>query len=226
MAASTETRRLRADAARNRQALIDAARRLFTTRGLAATLDDIAVEAGVNVATAYRHFANKQELLAAFLQQRIDDMIRVAEDAAAADDPWEGLAGFFARTLELMTANRGLHDIFRPGMADEWLQQLERHVDPALASLLNRARRAGVVRRDLATGDVGMILQMLGTLSDLPLGEPGELIPRYLQIVLAGLRPTATRLPGSAPSAAQVLAATAASKAPAGHVGGRRAPRG
>jgi len=55
---TSEHRRLRADAVRNRQALIDAAERLFTTRGLSVTLDDIAAEAGVNVATAYRHFAN------------------------------------------------------------------------------------------------------------------------------------------------------------------------
>ena len=53
-AARSEPRRLRADAARNRQALIDAAQRLFAARGLSATLDDIAAEAGVNVATAYR----------------------------------------------------------------------------------------------------------------------------------------------------------------------------
>jgi AcrR family transcriptional regulator len=63
---------MRADAARNRQALMDSAQRLFITRGLSVTLDDIAAEAGVNVATAYRNFANKGELVEAFLQQIAD----------------------------------------------------------------------------------------------------------------------------------------------------------
>src|SRR3954467_1190217 len=108
MAVTEEPRRLRADAARNRQALMDAAYRLFTTRGLSVTLDDIAAEAGVNVATAYRHFANKHELAQAFLEQITQDAIAIAEQAAAAADPWQGLTDFFTRTLGLMVANRGL----------------------------------------------------------------------------------------------------------------------
>ena len=65
---AAEPRRLRADAARNRQRLIDAAEEVFAARGLDATLDDIARHAGVNVATAYRHFDSKHELARAFLQ--------------------------------------------------------------------------------------------------------------------------------------------------------------
>jgi len=87
MKTDSEPRRLRADAARNRQALIDAAQRLFSTRGLSVTLDDIAEEAGVNVATAYRNFRNKHELTGAFLEQRFEQVTRIAEEAAALDDP-------------------------------------------------------------------------------------------------------------------------------------------
>ena len=86
MAVGEEPRRLRADAARNRQSLIDAAQRLFAARGLSVTLDDIAAEAGVNVATAYRHFANKHELAAAYIQQQIATAIAIADEAAAAAD--------------------------------------------------------------------------------------------------------------------------------------------
>jgi AcrR family transcriptional regulator len=92
-------RRLRADAARNRQALIDAAQRLLLARGLSVTLDDIAAEAGVNVATAYRHFANKHELIAAFLEQQVMGAATIAEEAAGADDPWQGLTGYLSRML-------------------------------------------------------------------------------------------------------------------------------
>jgi AcrR family transcriptional regulator len=207
MNTGSEPRRLRADAARNRQALIDAAERLFAIRGLAATLDDIAAEAGVNVATAYRHFANKHELAAAFLQQKIDQAVRIAEDAAAAEDPWQGLTDFFSRTLELMVANRGLHDVFT-GYAEKWLQRLDARIEPVLRRLIDRAQRAGALRTDVDTGDLGVILTMLATVSDVPADDVDTLVQRYLELILAGLRPSERRLPGAAPSPEQARQAT------------------
>ena len=94
--AAAEPRRLRADAARNRQRLIDAAEEVFAARGLDATLDDIARHAGVNVATAYRHFDSKHELARAFLQATLDRAAAMAEEAAAVEDPLAGLAQFLA----------------------------------------------------------------------------------------------------------------------------------
>src|SRR4051794_21810697 len=122
MVGAPAPRRLRADAARNREALIAAALRLFSTRGPSVTLDDIAREAGVNVATAYRHFANKHELAAAYIQEQIETAITIAEEADAADDPWQGLTDFLRQTLDLIIANRGLHDILMPGMSSEWFE--------------------------------------------------------------------------------------------------------
>ena len=205
---ATDTRRLRADAARNRQALMDAAERLFAARGLSVTLDDIAVEAGVNVATAYRHFANKRELAGEFVRRVFDDAARIAEAAAAAEDPWDGITEFFARTLELMVANRGLHDIFTPGYAEEWLDDLDERMEPIVQGLLDRAQKAGVVRADIAPGDLGVLLQMLVPLSDIPHGDPAALIERYLALVLDGLKPTTVALPGSAPAPADVRSST------------------
>src|ERR1700733_16320148 len=91
-------RRLRADAVRNRQRLIDAAAEVFAARGLDATLDDIARHAGVNVATAYRHFANKHELAREFLRQCVDRAVAMAEQTAAEPDPWTGLTLFLQRS--------------------------------------------------------------------------------------------------------------------------------
>lgn len=202
-------RPLRADAARNRQALIDAAQRLFTARGLSVTLDDIAEEAGVNVATAYRHFANKQELAAAFLQQKIDEAIAIAEAATAIPDPWDGLVELFARMLHLMTVNRGLHDVFTPGSQEEWLQRLDDRIDPPVRALLSRARDAGVLRREVQTADLAVIFQMLAAVGDIPAPDPEALSRRYLDLILAGLRPGESALSGAPPSAAQVRAAGA-----------------
>jgi len=211
-------RPLRADAARNRQALIDAAQRLFTARGLSVTLDDIADEAGVNVATAYRHFANKQELAVAFLQQKIDEAISVAEAAAAIPDPWEGLVELFGRMLHLMTANRGLHDVFTPGSQEEWLQRLDDRIATTVRGMLERARDAGVLRREVQSADLAVIFQMLAAVGDIPASDPEALSRRYLDLILAGLRPADPVLSGSPPSAAQVRAA--------GALPPRRSPRG
>jgi AcrR family transcriptional regulator len=212
MRTADPSRRLRSDAARNHQALLDAADRLFATSGLSVTLDDIAAEAGLNVATAYRHFANKQELLAVFLQQQIDRAVVLAEQAAASTDPWDGLAGFLARTMELMAANRALHDVFVPGHG-EWLEQMAGRIEPVLDRLLRRGQAAGAVRKGLKPGDLGVVLQMLATLDDIPATDPDRLRQRYLTIVLDGLRPAGTPLAGSPPTPAELFRAKASRRA-------------
>jgi len=206
MPVTEEPRRLRADAARNRQSLIDAAQRLFAARGLSVTLDDIAAEAGVNVATAYRHFANKRELAAAYVQQQIDTAIAIADESAEIGDPWQGLTEFFGRTLELMIANRGLHDVFIPGMGSEWFVRLEERVRPVLTGLVARGQKAGVVRRDLEQGDIGVVVAMLAAVSDIPAADPNAFVGRYLALVLDGLRPAGAKLPGSPPSQEELRA--------------------
>jgi len=204
MSASTsEPRKLRADAARNRQALMDAAQRLFAQRGLSVTLDDIADEAGVNVATAYRHFANKHELASAFLQQKIDQAVTIAEEADALEDPWQGLTEFLTRALELMSANRGLHDVFVPGYAEEWLERLDERIEPVLRRLIARAQQAGQLREDVEPGDLGVILQMLTSVTDIPADDEAMTLRRYLALILAGLRPSEPPLPGAPPSPEQ-----------------------
>jgi AcrR family transcriptional regulator len=200
---------MRADAARNRQALMDSAQRLFITRGLSVTLDDIAAEAGVNVATAYRNFANKGELVEAFLQQIADQAIAIAEEAAAVEDPWRGLTDFFTRTLRLMTDNRGMHDVVTATYTADWMQHLEDRVNPQLHRLLTRARRAGLVRPGLEPADLGVLLQMLATVTDIEAPDVDALVRRYLTLVLDGLRLADKKLPGPAPSSAAGHAAAA-----------------
>src|SRR6204780_3536097 len=116
------TRRLRADAVRNRQRLIDAAEEVFAAQGLDATLDDIARHAGVNVATAYRHFANKHELARAYLQQTLDRAVAMAEEAAGVEDPMEGLAQFLGQAVDLLAANRGFVDVLTNAYGAEWFK--------------------------------------------------------------------------------------------------------
>jgi AcrR family transcriptional regulator len=207
---STAPRRLRADAARNRQRLIDAAEQVFAERGLDATLDDIARHAGVNVATAYRHFANKHELARAFLQHTLDRAAAIAEEAAAAEDPWAGLTQFFERALQLMASNRGLVDVLTGAYPTEWFDdQLNDLTIGPLRRLITRGQQAGAVRPDVDATDIVVILPMLSYVTDL--APPGVPQPerRYLSLVLAGMRPAETPLQGRPPTDTELRTAVA-----------------
>jgi AcrR family transcriptional regulator len=187
------TRRLRADAVRNRQRLIDAAAEVFAARGLDATLDDIARHAGVNVATAYRHFANKHELAHEFLRQCVDRAVATAEEAAAEPDPWAGLTQFLERSLEMISSNRALVDVLTRAYGAEHFAEMLQRSWPPLEQLLARGRAAGVVRADIGVTDFPPILEMLGSVTGH--GEPC-LPDRYIGLILAGLRPDPDPLPG------------------------------
>jgi AcrR family transcriptional regulator len=192
-AAAGGTRRLRADAVRNRQRLIDAAAEVFAARGLDATLDDIARHAGVNVATAYRHFANKHELAHEFLRQCVDRAVATAEEAAAEPDPWAGLTQFLERSLEMISSNRALVDVLTRAYGAEHFAEMLQRSWPPLEQLLARGRAAGVVRADIGVTDFPPILEMLGSVTGH--GEPC-LPDRYIGLILAGLRPDPDPLPG------------------------------
>lgn len=199
---SDTPRRMRADAQRNRQALLGAAERLLATRGLTITLDDVAAEAGLNVATAYRHFANKQELFEAVVREEIDRAASIVADAAANPDAEAGMRDFLAQTLALITTKRSLHDILTPGVADRWLSELDARLEPLLGELIERGQRTGVVRAGVQPGDLGVVLQMLCAVTDIPSSDPEALRIRYLELLLDGLRATggSGSLPGRAPS--------------------------
>ena len=122
------------------------------------------------------------------------------------EDPWEGLTEFFRRTLDLMIANRGLHDVFMPGMASEWLEQLEEQIGSMLSDLVARGQQAGLVRHDLERGDLGVVVQMLAAVSDIPVADPALLVRRYLELALDGMRPADGRLPGAPPSSEELRA--------------------
>src|SRR5438270_14072558 len=92
---------LRKDAAQNRERLLAAAAELFAERGLDVTLNDIAHHAGLGVGTAYRRFANKEQVIDALFEERLRDVADVATEALHDPDPWHGLITFLERSLEM-----------------------------------------------------------------------------------------------------------------------------
>ena len=181
---------LRADAERNRQRLLAAAKDLFMTRGLDVTLDDVARHAGVGTGTAYRRFPNKDALVDALMVDRIGELGKLAQECLQDPDPWKGLAGYFERALALQAADRGLKEVlFSSGRGRERSVQARKAIAPVVTKLVRRAIEAGVVRSDMSTSDVPLINFMLNTVVDFGRGVEPDLYRRYLAIVLDGLRP-------------------------------------
>lgn len=181
---------LRADAERNRQRLLAAAKDLFATRGLDVTLDEVARHAGVGTGTAYRRFPNKDALIDALMVDRIGELGAIARECLEDPDPWRGLTGYFERALALQAADRGLKDVlFSSGRGRERSNHARRAIGPLVTKLVRRAVEAGAVRSDISTSDVPVINFMLNTVVDFGRDVEPDLYKRYLAIVLDGLRP-------------------------------------
>lgn len=183
------SRPLRADAERNRQLLLASARELFAERGLHVSLDEIAKHAGVGVGTAYRRFGSRSELIAALFDERLEQMVALAEECLEIEDPWEGLAGFIERSAELQASNRGLKEILL-GSAEgrQRIAGIRRRMQPLGTRLVERAQAAGALRPDFAPQDLPMIQIMLGGIADASEPVAPGLWRRYLSLILAGMR--------------------------------------
>jgi AcrR family transcriptional regulator len=153
------TRGLRADAARNRAAIVAVARDVFAEQGLEAPLETIAVRAGVGIATLYRRFPTREKLVAAALTEKVAEYAEAAEQALADADPWAGFAGFVLRICELQAADRGLSDLLSMTLpADEQVEQLRRTANERVVTLIDRAKAAGSLRADFTGEDLVLLL--------------------------------------------------------------------
>ncbi len=179
---------LRRDAERNRRRILDAARELFAERGLGVTLNDIAHHAGVGVATVYRRFPDKDELVEGLFEQRFADLEALAETALADPDPWHGLIGFLEGSSEFQSADRGLAELFfGPQLSLRRISRIRERLAPMGEELVRRAQQAGSLRPDISTSDIPIVQLMMGSLIDASRDVDPELWRRYLGIMLRGL---------------------------------------
>lgn len=188
-------RPLRKDAARNRELLVAAARTVFAQRGFAATLDDVAHEAGLGVGTAYRHFANKHELATAVAEQSVDRLTDQLRKLGAMEDPWQAVVGFFEYALEMQRQDRGVRETLTGTYVAEEFQSQLNAVLAQLEQLVRRAQDAGVVRADVSATDIGILLMMLCSLGEFAEDAHPDLLRRYLTMTLEGLKPGGAPLP-------------------------------
>ncbi len=181
---------LRADAARNRERLIEAAGRVFAREGLDASVDEIARTAGVGIGTLYRRFPTRDDLVGAVLDDTFLHVLTRLDDAAAEPDAWTALERAIAGFAEAVLANRALlHSTAHDGCHAKRVGGLKRQVLERFDAILDRAQAAGVVRGDVHPGDLMALSGMLSRIPEQRLERDPQAWRRWLALMLDGLRP-------------------------------------
>ena len=182
---------LRADARRNREKVLAAARAVFSEHGRDAQMDDVARRAGVGVGTVYRHFPTKEALIEALMVAAFET---IAEAALAIEDPWEAFATPLWTGAETMAADRALSEVFAsiPGAMESAMPTVE-GLTETMAVLIARAQAAGVLREDMVVDDIPMVMCGIGSATKKE-HRCSEAWRRHLTLVLDGMR-----APGSGP---------------------------
>ncbi|PSL03105.1 TetR family transcriptional regulator [Haloactinopolyspora alba] len=180
-------RPLRADARRNIESLLEAAKTVFGTSGVDAPAKEIADLAGVGVGTLYRHFPKRSDLVKAVFQREVDACADASPVLAAEHEPGVALEKWLHRYTEFLAAKRGLVKALHSGdpAFDDLPDYFMRRLGPALGSLLDAADAAGDVRADVEAQD---ILEAVGNLC-LPSSEKGAAYSRRMvDLLVDGLR--------------------------------------
>ncbi len=179
------TRPKRADARRNYEKVLAAARQAFAEGGESTALEEIARRADVGIGTLYRHFPNRQALLEALYVDEVEEMCRSAAELDGSD-PWEALNGWFERFIAYIGTKRALAaELSNYLDQDAALFQVCRtSLFAAGEPLLKSAQEAGVVRPDVSIGEV---IQMVVGIAKIPAKDPKQ-NEHILRIALDGLR--------------------------------------
>jgi len=181
----TACRGLRADAARNRAAILAVARDVFAEQGLEVPLEVIAARAGVGIATLYRRFPTREKLVAAALMEKVAEYARAAEQALEVPDPWAGFAGFVQRICELQACDRGLGDLLSMTLsADEQIEQLRRTANDNISTLIERAKASGALRDDFAGADLLLLLIATGAVMQVTRADAPHAWRRFVALAL------------------------------------------
>ena len=175
----------RADAKRNRDKVLTAAREAFNENGASTSLEAIARRAGVGIGTLYRHFPTRQALLEAVYVDEVEQLAQAAHEYAALE-PWAGLEAWLRRL--------GAYLVTKHALAAELLNYVDRDAEvfsacrrdlyDAGAPLMERAKQAHAVRSDVELEDV---VQMVGGIAKVQAADPGA-VGRILALALDGLR--------------------------------------
>jgi AcrR family transcriptional regulator len=187
-----ETRPLRADARRNREAILKAARKVFSDRGQDAQMDDIARRAKVGVGTVYRHFPTKDALLEELVRDSFRELAVMWLEAIERPDPWQTFVDLMWRAAELHAGDRAFTEVIAEAkmkVAEDAAN--ETGLNASLMSVIRRCQAVGAMREDLELEDMQTLFCGLGAVVARDPGD-GRAWRRYLTLMIDGLRPPAS----------------------------------
>jgi AcrR family transcriptional regulator len=185
-------RGMRADARRNHERIVEAAREAFAEHGPEAQMDDVARRAGVGVGTLYRHFQTKEALVGELIRLKLSAFAARARAALEEEgDPWELFAGVLRDQAEVM-ATDAAHQRVTFASTQESVDHAQPAIDElseAMEELLRRAKRSGALREDVTVADIRTLMCGLGSV----MAADRLSVMRYdwrrqLELMLAGLR--------------------------------------
>lgn len=196
---AADTASLRSDAARNRALIVEAARALFSERGIEVPMTAIARRAGVGIATLFRRFPTREALVTEVFAEQITRCEAVLDEAVADPDPWNGFRRLIEFVCVTQIEDRGFTEAFLASFAAQVdYEQTRSHAETAFETLVHRAQRAGGLRPDFAPSDLILILLANGGLRSAPADRTPELSRRLVAYLLQTFQaggPTADRPP-------------------------------
>jgi AcrR family transcriptional regulator len=178
----TPARRLRADARRNRERILRAARRVFAEQGIHSQIDDVAKRAKVGVGTVYRHFPTKEALLDALVREHFVDIAGFAREALEREDAWEGFCELMWRAAEHNANDLAFCEAIASSDKSAIIEEIG--LRRATGELIARAQAEGRMRADATEDDVAIL--MVGASAVMRMST--EAWRRYITLMLDGLR--------------------------------------
>jgi AcrR family transcriptional regulator len=185
------SRPMRADARRNYDRLLDAAKAAFAEHGTDAPLDDIAKRAGVGSGTLYRHFPTRMDLIEAVFVQRISTLVVRAADLAQSLDPEKSLVTYLRLVIRQSNTYRGLASALMEALHEkgsEIARSCHTMVYNSGGQVLDHAKQAGVIRADVDLRDLLKLTNGIALATEKDTDDP-DLVDRLIALVLNGLRP-------------------------------------
>jgi AcrR family transcriptional regulator len=176
---------LRADARRNRERIVKAARAVFADQGIDAQIDDVAKRAKVGVGTVYRHFPTKEALLDALVRERFEEIAGYANEALQREDAWDGFCELIWRAAERNAVDRAFCEVVAG--TDQSAVVEDTGLARSTEELMDRAKAQGRMRADATSMDVEIMMCGAGSVMRTILTAP-DVWRRYLTLMLDGLR--------------------------------------
>lgn len=202
------SRGLRSDAARNREAIVTVAQAVFAESGIEASMNEIARRAGVGIATLFRRFSSRDELIAAVFADKIAAYVDAIDQALADPDPWRGFRSYLETALEMQAADRSFTDVLTISLpsAPQFASE-QRRAARGLPMLIERAQAAGRLRKDFVHQDVAVLFMAVNGVAAATRDIAPDSWRRLAALMLQALTPESAQPLPDPPSTLQIYRA-------------------